>query len=230
MAVEARRGCGYRKVGGLYLMGHGSGVPCDRLPLPLTVCPCCGAGIKQARGFTWVDVNALVGGVHRNCRDEFPCPLCMATSGMGRAGLIWIGEKFYSTPGEFVREADQQGISRRVAAVPRGFKVGETWILLAHPKGAPCGQCAGAGLIGRGLDSSPCDQCAGSGKVPAIFRVFRPYAVEKIVTATQARDEAAMDELRKKGITPVIVPDDDPDHRGTVYDDDQGDEPKGGAQ
>ena len=33
MAVEAARSCGYRKVGGLYLVGGGSIIrQCDRLP------------------------------------------------------------------------------------------------------------------------------------------------------------------------------------------------------
>lgn len=35
MAVEARRGCGYRKAGGLYLVASGMGSPCHRLPIPL---------------------------------------------------------------------------------------------------------------------------------------------------------------------------------------------------
>src|SRR5207302_7622776 len=55
VAVEAKRGCGYRKIGGLYFVGGGRGVACDRLPIPLDICPTCGHGIKQTRGFTWVD-------------------------------------------------------------------------------------------------------------------------------------------------------------------------------
>lgn len=33
MASEKKRGCGYRKIGGL--MRQWSGEPCDRLPIPL---------------------------------------------------------------------------------------------------------------------------------------------------------------------------------------------------
>jgi len=228
MAVEARRACGYRKVGGLYLMGAGDGVACDRLPIRLSICPCCSQGIKQNRGWTWIDIALLVGGVHRDCGDEFPCPLCMATSEMGRAGLLWIGEKFYPTPEHFMREAQAMGISRRVSAIPRGFKVGETWVLLAHPKGADCPKCLGSGLPERmtALDGvKKCEECDGAGKVPAIFRVFRPSAIEKILTQSQATEEALAD-LREKGITPVIVPDNDKDHQGTVYDD----EPENGKE
>lgn len=231
MAVERRRACGFRKVGGLYLMGAGDGVACDRLPIYLEVCPCCSQGIKQTRGWTWIDVALLVGGVHSDCTDEFPCPLCMATERMGRAGLLWIGEKFYPTVEEFMREAADQGISRRITAVPRGFKVGETWVLLAHPKGATCPACAGSGAASAEFELSAeapakCERCKGAGKVPAIFRVFRPHAVEKILTESQATEEA-LAELREKGITPVIVPDNDKDHQGTVYDDDAGEAENG---
>lgn len=232
MAVEARRGCGYRKVGGTYLVGAGAGVPCDRLPIPLTVCPTCSHGFKQARGWTWIDVNALVDGVHRNCADSFPCPLCMATSEMGRAGLLWIGERFYKTPADFIHEALTLGISRRIAAVPRDFKVGVTWVLLAHPKAVTCSQCAGAGLDPAaawdsrhrsGSYGSPaaCEKCNGAGKTPGIFRVFRPHAVEYIITQTQSKDPAFMADLQRKGLTPVTVPDNDRDHQGNVYDDDE---------
>lgn len=200
MAVEAKRGCGYRKVGGLYLVADGPGVECDRLPIPLHVCPTCGAGIKQARGWTWVDFPALVSGVHLNCEDEFPCPLCMAPQNIGRAGLLWIGEKFYATPALFDVEAKHLGISRRIAAVPRGFKVGETWVLLAHSKA---------------FAASNMERTAG------IFRAFKPARIEKIVTESMTKDEAEMTKLRESGITPVVVPDSDPDHQGSVYDEEK---------
>src|SRR5580692_11623011 len=112
--IEPKRGCGYRKVGGLYLVGGGIGIPCDRLPFELTVCSCCGQGIKQARGWTWIDVAKFFQGEHKlilppvpvpgvnpiltNCKCVEFCPLCKAPETMGRAGLLWIGEKFYKTP------------------------------------------------------------------------------------------------------------------------------------
>src|ERR1700674_3494523 len=115
MAVEAKRGCGYRKVGGIYMVGGGVGIPCDRLPFELTVCTCCGQGIKQARGWTWIDVAKFFNGPHvvatdpegqkEPCRDTLSkmyCPLCEHPESMGRAGLLWIGEKFYKTPDLFV--------------------------------------------------------------------------------------------------------------------------------
>lgn len=227
MAVEAKRGCGYRKIGGLYLVSDAGGIACDRLPIPLTVCPTCSHGFKQSRGFTWVDINGLVGGVHRDCQDEFACPLCMATSEMGKCGLLWIGEKFYKTPADFERESNSLGISRRIAALPRGFKVGETWILLAHPKTVPCNLCSATGLTDAGhpgYRSEVCEACHGTGKVAGIFKVWQPKRLEKILPES-ARGSAEVQDLTEKGITPVFVPDNDPDHRGTVYDKDDDEEP-----
>jgi len=212
MAIESKRGCGYRKVGGLYLCGGGSGIACDRLPFLLDVCPTCHAGIKQSRGWTWIDVAGLTGGVHPNCVDDFACPFCMATSEMGKAGLLWIGERFYSTPRHFVAEADALGISRRIAAVPRNFKVGETWVLLAHPKAVEC----------SGMTADGFKMC----QKPGIFRIFRPSRIEKIITESQSKDPAFMAELAKQNLSPVVVPDGDRDHQGTVYDDETENEPE----
>jgi hypothetical protein len=219
MAVELRRACGYRKVGGLYLVAPGSGQQCDRLPLILGICPCCGAGIKQSRGWTWISVPHLLGGEdkgrHFGCRDESWCPLCMEPEAIGKAGLLWVGEKFYGTVGAFCREADELGISKRISAVPQGFKLSETWILLAHPKAAVCPVCQGDCF--EAVEQKTCEQCEGQGEVAGVFRVFRPTAIEKIVTESQAQDQEAMEKLRLRGITPVVVPDDDPDHQGSAY-------------
>src|SRR5262252_7875702 len=101
MAVETRRGCGHRKTGGLYLMGGKLSAPCCKLPIPLDVCPTCGAGVKQSRGWTWINpkpfldakVCTEIGFVKQR-------PLCPAARpGLlgDRVGLIWIGAQFYPT-------------------------------------------------------------------------------------------------------------------------------------
>jgi hypothetical protein len=194
MAVESSRGCGHRKVGALYLVGSGSGMPCCKLPIPLTPCPTCGGGIKQTRAFTWIDPRPWFKG---ECFGQpAHCPAADPERLGARCGLIWVGEKFYPTTEAFNKEADEQGISRRIAAVPKGFEIGKTWVLLAHPKAV----------------------YEDTGMKPGVFRIFRPQAIEKIVTASQARDDEAVARLRQQGIRPVIVPDDDPDHQGSVYD------------
>jgi hypothetical protein len=204
MASEPKRGCGYRKVGGKYLVGGGVAVACDRLPLELSVCPCCHAGIKQSRGWTWVNVAMLVGGIHPNCLDDFPCPLCMETSKMGNAGLLWIGEKFYPTPQDFDREGAQMGFSRRISAIPRDFKVGETWVLLAHRKTFKTIEPDENGVLRDTFK-------------PGIFKVWRPTRIEQLCKESDRNSEMVA-ELIKRGITPVFVPDDDKDHQGSVHD------------
>jgi hypothetical protein len=206
MAVEARRGCGYRKVGGLYLVGKRLGVACCKMPIALRVCPTCNGGIKQARGWQWIDPRPWLKG---ECKTGMAGVCAAATPDrMGeRAGLLWIGTQFYPTAETFALESDRLGISRRITAVPRGFKAGETYVFLAHPR----------------LIQETDDATGESTWVGGVFRIFRPDGVEKIVTETQARDADAMAKLRKAGITPVAVPDDDPDHRGSVYDDDNED-------
>ena len=238
MAVEKKRGCGYRKIGGIYLVGGNIGRPCDRLPFELTVCPCCSAGIKPTLGWTWIDVGQLVQGRHvldhqKTIKDlgvvddtpnqfchcgmekyeefarkhpmkTFPitlCPFCHHPEKMGRAGLLWIGESFYKTPEEFVAEGVSQGFSRRIKTVPRGFKIGETWVLLAHRKAI--------------RTADPVKTAVNL--TPGIFFVWRPERVEMVLPES-ARGSEGVGVLEKKGITPVFVPDNDRDHLGTVYD------------
>lgn len=149
VCVEARRGCGYRKPGkdgvGVYLMGDGLSRPCGLLPFPMEVCPCCGEGIKQTRGWTWITPSLLLtkqqpldilAGTERRCERDGSrfCRQCPAGGGIpdGRHGLIWVGEKFYKTPEEFRKEASSMGVSRKIKTVPRDFVLGETWVYLAH--------------------------------------------------------------------------------------------------
>ena len=219
MASERKRKCGYRKIGGLYLVDDLSGMPCDRLPFELTVCPTCSCGIKQSRGWTWVNVAGLVGGDHTPynlCSCIGDCPLCSNTAAMGRAGLLWIGEQFYPTVDEFLTEAREMGISRRIKSVPREFKLGETWVLLAHPK-----------TVRKVEQPSVFDETdAGLGlrdgsKVswhPGIFRVFKPKRIELIITEAQSNDAEFMESVSKRGLTPVVVPDGDKDHEGSLWD------------
>lgn len=208
MSIEARRGCGFRKVGGLYLVADKEGFePCHRLPFVLAVCPTCAAGIKQARGWTWIDPVALFkaactetsaawGGASAHCPR---CAVCTPSFfGRKKAGLLWVGEAFYKSPADFMAEGFTLGVSRRIHRIPREFKVGETWVLLAHSKALN-------------------DFKTENTFAPGIFAAFEPQRIEKLITQSEATPET-LDELKGHGITPVVVPDDDPDHRGTVYD------------
>lgn len=175
---ETARGCGYRKENGLYLRCDGIGEPCGRLPLVLTVCPCCGEGIRPARGWTWIDPSLLVG-------NEPPCPsedcsTCPLSGHVEKVGLLWIGERFYATPEVWLSEARSMGVSRRISALPRGFVLGETWVLVAHRKV-------------RVSDV----ECR------AIFHAFKPTRIEKVVKESATTEE--IDALVHRGISPVVV-------------------------
>lgn len=207
MAIEQRRKCGYRKVGGLYLVSNGEGAPCCKMPILLKVCPTCNGGVKQTRGWSWIDPRPWLKGectgwdgkrtIYTDKR--LWCP-CAHPDELGpRVGLLWIGVQFYPSPEDFAKEAKEMGICRRITAVPRGFVVGEHWVFLAHPH----------------------VRVEGEDWVGGVFRVFKPDRIEKIVTETMAKDDAEMAKLKLQRITPVIVPDDDKDHQGTVYEDEE---------
>lgn len=238
MAIEAKRGCGYRKVGGIYLVSGKHSEPCHRLPIPLHVCPTCHGGIKQSRGWTWVE-SAILGGNCESFDDHralhcTTCPTCTPKLLGDHVGLIWIGEKFYPTPADFMREGIEQGISRRVSKVPRNFKLGESWVILGHPKAVPtecvhsvdgpsvkgCKHEIELGSTGFSENGEPgydLTKAAHITDTPGIFTAFKPIRIEKLITKSQATPET-LEELAKKHITPVVVPDDDKDHQGSVYD------------
>lgn len=188
VSPESRRGCGYRSPSkggvGIYLVAPRSGAKCGRLPFPLNACPCCGGGIKPARGFTWIDPRTLfapsvppacTAGDVTVCAD---CPLGSALP-QGRHGLIWIGEKYYKTPGDFQREAALMGVSRKLGAVPVGFVLGFNWVYLAHRRAIlESWECS---EHGERPENDRC--CLASTPVygPGVFTAFKPVGVDLVV-------------------------------------------------
>jgi hypothetical protein len=164
--------------------------------------------------------NDTLAHMERNGCDA--CPLGGGIDQLGdKCGLLWVGGKFYPEPEDWLKEANTHGVSRRIAALPRGFKLGEHWVLIAHPraiKRKPQTREEEAELTEdnktRVQDDLPLDAFLAR---KGIISVFQPTAIEKIVTESQAKDTAEMDALRRKGITPVAVPDDDKDHQGSVF-------------
>lgn len=217
LRIDGRRGCGWRKPGGLYLVSGGLSAPCGRLPIPLSVCPTCGHGIHPARGWTWIDSAPLLVGVE--CRAEpARCLVCPLSRPMGRVGLLWVGEQYYATPGEFAAEADRIGVSRRIPAVPTGFRLGETWVWLAHrrvisqrcpwcrdPDEARETEAMNSGDWHPAARSMRCEHCRGNGVIwhPGVFSAFRPVAVEYVTKGTES--DAVIEALVRRGITPVRV-------------------------
>lgn len=182
--VEGPRGCGHRQPGGLYLIAGAPAEPCPLLPLALTVCPVCGNGIKPARGWTWVDADALLGLPRGPHGDGAHGPACPFTGELGAAGLIWVGVGFYRTPRSFLQEAARLGISRRISHLPKGLELGKTWVLLAHRHALGPGE-------------------GGEEDRPGVFSAFRPTRVEYVVRGDES--DKQLEALVARGIQPVRV-------------------------
>jgi len=216
MAVEEVRGCGFRKVGGLYLRGEYISVSCDRLPYPLTVCPVCGQGIKVGRGFTRIIPGTLFG-IHLECQDKFrPCFMCDPPKDEV-AFIMGVGEKYYKSPEDFQREAQQLGVSKRIPFIPKELKLGETIVYLAHPKACEVRQPAvmqeAMAILKEAETRQPkLLEAEKMEKRLGIFTAFIPQRIEKLVWTSELTDEKR-EELEKRGITPIAVPDNDLDHK-----------------
>ena len=185
--IDHERGCGWRKEGGIYLMASGIPRGCGKLPIPMRVCPTCNAGIKPARGFTWFDPRKFTVGIQCKLDD---CGSCILANPPEKAGLIWIGEKFYSNPQKWTNEANSLGVSRRISRVPKGFEVGKTWIFVGHRLAIP-----DFSKKKKGTNDPVC--------YPGIFHAFLPDRIEYITKGNETEEE--LEALVKRGLTPVKV-------------------------
>ena len=183
---EPPRGCGYRQPGGKYLVSGGLMVPCGRLPIRLHVCPVCSSGIKATRAWTWIDPRRLLVEHPEYVCGKTYCDRCPLGGAIPeRAGLLWVGGKFYASPEAFSEEALRMGVSRRIPAVPHGFVLGETRVFLAHREVRGCGR-------------EP-DEETG----PGVFHAFRPERVEYVVRTDDPPEK--LERLVKQGFTLVDV-------------------------
>lgn len=218
MAQEKERGCGFRVVGAMYLVGEFIPVECDRLPYPLDVCPVCGGGVKVSRAFTRINPLALFG-EHKydDCIDDHhPCRMCDPTDEV--AYIMRVGKQSYPTPGHFIAEGMDMGISKKIPFIPKELKVGQTSIYLAHPRACvnilqPEEAVQEAEAIVKGEDT-PQGRLIDAERVEysmGIFAAFSPQRIELLIWQHDARPET-LKKLEKRGITPVIIRDGDLDH------------------
>jgi hypothetical protein len=107
------------------------GVECPLLPAPLTA-------LVSRVGSTWVDPDAL----------------------LPRALLLWIDDARYPAPREWLAEARASGPAIPISAVPSGFALGETWVLVAHRRAV--------------------------GNAPGIVHVFQPMRLDRIEVSEAA--------------------------------------------
>lgn len=202
MAQEAKRGCGYREVGGIYLVADGLWASCDRLPLQVDSCPTCSEGIHFPRAPREINPLKLFG-EHKDCTERlgstdpllhsifsvYPrsCHVCRPTEDV--AYLLGVGEKYY-TPQSFITESQTLGLSKRIPAMPKKLEIGKTWVYLVHRQAL--------------VTSDTVAQMA-------IFAAFVPQRVEMPIWESDLTPEKR-EELEKRGITPVPFKDGDPDH------------------
>ena len=192
--AKKERGCGTRKVGGLYLFfNFENTTSCPNLPLPIPdACPCCGEGITQARGLKYVTPSKLLPVITKKC--ETPgCPVCNPPE--SKAGLLWVGNMFYSTK-QFLDEAIAMGISKRVATVPISLKPGD-WVYFAHPAAIRVGSAV--------FDEAEAPRKAKNTHTePGIFLVAKLTEIQKIIKEEDAKDEQLIRSLELIGVTPVV--------------------------
>ena len=190
---DRKRGCGWRKPGGKYLIGGSLCAPCGKLPYFLDAgCPTCGHGIKPMRGWRWINASLLFRdwGTCFKDGEDTDCTPCLLCEPPVRAGLIWIGDTFYS-PAEFVAEAVTLGISRRIACVPKGFQVGKTLVLLASRHVPKYG------------DNDALFRELPLRDGPGIFAAFVPTALEYMVKGSESTEE--LERLDSQGFTLVRI-------------------------
>jgi hypothetical protein len=206
---EQKRGCGFRRIGGLYLVSDpGQHFNCDGLPLELQECDCCGfkppfnrklqllkpAYIIQAEQNLHLKLKAR-GAAGEICGCWKDCPTCHPDP-KGSYGLMFVRQKSY-TPSSFIKEALSMGVSKRIPEIPNWLKLGETWIFLAHLKTPNV--CL-ALLKDNGLHMKEPEM------IPAIFYGFKPSRVELVCWKGQLGNDQILS-LEKNGITPVFLED-----------------------
>lgn len=220
MAQETKRGCGYRKVGGIYLVGGFTTSPCDRLPMEVGHCPVCGAGVHFSRNAAEINPFKLwgehwVGSSMSNIdRDMYPCacdPCFVCNPPDGTAFIMMVGEAFYKTPQDFIKEAQEMGVSKRIASIPKKLKLGETVVYLAHKKACNGNNPQQESLLADNGQARMLDAEVKAEPKLGVFAAFIPSKIEKLIWEFDATEDALKD-LEKRGITPVIIKDGDMDH------------------
>lgn len=216
---EARRGCGYRKIGGLYLVSDpGPALDCDGLPMPLEPCGCCGFEPAFSRNLQRIQAAYIIQVERKlhlqewkkenfcahpdpqpehmiDCSCPEMCPICHAEGQAAQGislGLMFVGAKNY-TPESFIKESVQLGISKRIPEIPKWLKLGETWFFLAHLKVPDHKLEQNGGL----LEKEPA-------YMKAIFYGFKPQRVELVCWKGDLTDTEIL-KLEEQGITPVLL-------------------------
>ena len=187
MPIEPERVCGYRQVGGLYMVCPGKTYYCDRLPLRIPECPYCGEHPRFTRGIAKIYPKGLwgwhSGDDPRGCTDKKTCNVCYPGN---KAYLMWMGKDY--TLDALYNEAKKLGISKRIPRVPHDFEMGdEVW------------------LAKKGYITDPNDKRV---KYDAVVMTFVPTAIEYLAESKKKytkKEETKMQELADQGVHIVYV-------------------------
>ena len=80
------------------------------------------------------------------------------------------------------------GISRRIKNIPKDFKVGENYVMLAHSKA---------------ILKQPLEMGQEIEHEPGIFMIFKPERIEVVVSGKESDTE--IEGYVKRGLTPVKI-------------------------
>jgi len=222
--VEQERGCGFRKIGGVYLVSDGGSMACDGLPVELSPCSDCGYEIHQARSMQPIHAGYLASKMRgHKCKEDFAgCPLCyyaeeyadeFAMTPEERKAqevqvpkvffIMYVSKEFY-TPESFIDEARTQGISKRIApdSLPRGFKVGVDWVFLAHQEVHFRPNCGKTTVTFKDTTSAELEQPKPTIK-RGIFYAFKPQRLELVLW--KGTDAEMIRDYEERGYTVVLI-------------------------
>src|SRR5262249_28175575 len=93
-----------------------------------------------------------------------------------------VGCNYYRRPKDFITECINQGVSRRIGRVPKGFELGITPVFLAHRKA----------IVNPNHIYTP-----------GIFRYFVPAAIEYVIRDDDPAEK--LERLLQQGVTLVRV-------------------------
>lgn len=127
-----------------------------------------------------------------------------------------VGERHYPNCEDFLHEANEMGVSKRIPFMPKSLELGKTVIFLAHPKAAKVKESAvlqqAMGILEESKSNQPRLLEAEREEMKlGIFAAFIPKKVEKLVWESEYTEES-IERHKKRGIELVPVPAGDKDH------------------
>ena len=233
--METERGCGWRQIGGVYLVSGGGSACCDALPLELRTCPCCDFTVKDSRQMQGVHMGYLAGLMRGHvCHEDFEgCPICKGVLAYGdlkgslskkdlkklkKAGLekfyLMSVSKEYYTADAFLAEAAEQGISKRISpnSLPKDFVIGRDWVLLSHGETPFYGKPNFKDCESCDVESADCEKCQANklGKLkmePVLKRaIFYAFKPERLeIIMWKGTDAQTIADYEQAGYTVVLI-------------------------